>query len=160
MGDGVKNLAMSHLRSGPLGIPVPFEERDAEDAPAIHKVTRLYCRPRRLGSTLTSTSRYGPFLAASILQNAKSRPALPHIEGALTRCQAPPIPSTSWRQRTYMALRNFAEATHRGYASDIRLFLRYLSGQIGVGGTFLRGEGNRLPEAAPIRRLTPQSNVM
>ena len=37
-------------------------------------------------------------------------------------------------ERTYMALRNFAEATRRGYASDIRLFLRYLSGQLGVIG--------------------------
>ncbi len=37
-------------------------------------------------------------------------------------------------ERTYMALRNFSEATSRGYASDIRLFLRYLIGQIGVAG--------------------------
>ncbi len=29
--------------------------------------------------------------------------------------------------RTYMALRNFSEATRRGYASDLRLFIRYLS---------------------------------
>src|SRR3990170_7576843 len=35
-------------------------------------------------------------------------------------------------ERTYMALRNFADATRRGYASDIRLFLRYLCGQLGV----------------------------
>ena len=37
-------------------------------------------------------------------------------------------------ERTYMALRNFAEATRRGYASDIRLFLRYLSDQLGITG--------------------------
>ncbi len=35
-------------------------------------------------------------------------------------------------QRTYMALRNFAEATRRGYASDIRLLLRYFNDQPGM----------------------------
>jgi len=35
-------------------------------------------------------------------------------------------------QHTYMALRNFAEATRRGYASDLRLFLRYLTDRAGV----------------------------
>lgn len=35
-------------------------------------------------------------------------------------------------QRTYMALRNFAEATRRGYASDLRLFLRCLADKVGV----------------------------
>jgi site-specific recombinase XerD len=30
-------------------------------------------------------------------------------------------------QRTYMALRNFAEATRRGYASDLSFFIRYLT---------------------------------
>ena len=35
-------------------------------------------------------------------------------------------------QHTYMALRNFAEATRRGYASDLRLFLRYLADKAGV----------------------------
>ncbi len=37
-------------------------------------------------------------------------------------------------EHTYMALRNFAAATRRGYASDIRLFLRYLSDQLGITG--------------------------
>ena len=35
-------------------------------------------------------------------------------------------------QRTYMALRNFAEATRRGYASDLRLFIRYLTEECAV----------------------------
>ena len=30
-------------------------------------------------------------------------------------------------KRTYMALRNFAEATRRGYASDLRLFIALIS---------------------------------
>ena len=34
--------------------------------------------------------------------------------------------------RTYMALRNFATATRRGYASDLRLFIRYLTEESGV----------------------------
>jgi integrase/recombinase XerC len=35
-------------------------------------------------------------------------------------------------QRTYMAFRNFAEATRRGYAADLRLFLRYLADKVSV----------------------------
>jgi site-specific recombinase XerD len=35
-------------------------------------------------------------------------------------------------QRIYMALRNFAEATRRGYASDLRLFIRYLTDATGI----------------------------
>jgi len=35
-------------------------------------------------------------------------------------------------QRTYMALRNFAQATRRGYESDLRLFIWYLADMAGV----------------------------
>jgi len=35
-------------------------------------------------------------------------------------------------QQTYMAVRNFAEATRRGYASDLRLFLEHLANAVGV----------------------------
>ena len=35
-------------------------------------------------------------------------------------------------QRTYMALRNFAEATRGGYASDLGLFINYLRDTAGV----------------------------
>lgn len=35
-------------------------------------------------------------------------------------------------ERTYMAMRNFAGATRRGYASDIRLFLGYLTDDAGI----------------------------
>ncbi len=35
-------------------------------------------------------------------------------------------------KRTYMALRNFAPATRRGYVSDLRLFIRYLTEEGGV----------------------------
>ncbi len=35
-------------------------------------------------------------------------------------------------ERTYMAMRNFAEATRRGYASDLRLFLGYLTDKAGI----------------------------
>jgi site-specific recombinase XerD len=35
-------------------------------------------------------------------------------------------------QRTHMALRNFAKATRRGYASDLSLFMNYLLEMAGV----------------------------
>lgn len=36
-------------------------------------------------------------------------------------------------KNTYMALRNFAEATRRGYGADLRHFLAYLTGSLGIG---------------------------
>ena len=35
-------------------------------------------------------------------------------------------------QRTYMAVRNFAQATRRGYESDLRLFIGYLADKVGA----------------------------